>query len=1465
MKMKNLVAYAMLALGAVAAPFAAMAGDIFDLIPLSGSCTPDNALKSGQKFQFILRLLARDYGADQPGEWGIVHVAVGSKELDDILYPPKIGIVISGQMRYAEIISHGPNPEKGSLYTDLYCEYKVEPGDFALPVKLALKGSTPGQPLVPGIDTEDAAEGYFVQNIAGIDPASPKWQFMSVDVTAGTPATNVCEFTWCTEEIKQAVKGRWPSGRTPVTDIDLSKASFYVKSIDFDGDNAAYPSETPYWRTVHETTTETVPSPTIETIGISSTNAAPTESTKFYVWSEDESVAYMDGANVKTRTLHPTADGVLEVSRKVYEFDLVTGVQKYPIVFRGAEGAHGKSTTLVLSATPDYSRNYAKTALVTNYLYRPVFVDEPPAPNIKVSWDSAGTQTLYPETVAAFTNDLSEISDQGIPLYVTVSESFGIETKLHLKAKIADDEGNDWSFVFTNALVGTLSRERQSFTVPPAETNITFSATERQLTFWVYPVGGIAKTKNPGVTFSVEFDKATPEEIRTKYENEGSATLRFYDPKPSIVTPSESDSYAFASGSCTIPVVVMDSYRDLSEPRTFVVQAIANGVILCTSNAVPFRSGESTPIVLDSAVLQKIQGPEAKEMKLQIKVTDPLNQSATSATVPLSVPAKEKTPTVTASLYASTEEGSEITGRVFDEGDGPIVRFTLDPEAQEVGNDLYAFLVPRNWASSNLVRCAAFENGILIPGGKIRSELTLSAQLSLLDGTEMTDGGQGQLEFDIVMKKKDGTPDPTYVPESPALTLAVRNVPAAYDDNALYVNGSPDPTPNGGYYPNEVASGAEQSFVASYRDVSNVDVTNGIVTVWCFTDGKKSNTYKYSVVTSTTDTAECKHAFTTVDADQKVMWIPVDKDTLKTLTGGTPLAAASLKTLWPSLVKVTPAYTITLHVGDSPHIVLGAEEMTFDELSTDAKVQVSLSEPYDDGPVYLKLTLTPFDEYGDNKGHLTFTGNSETYVLTIKQGQVEPVKSLEYNKGLKFDYTNLDGTASSAENGFSLTVEAYTDESCEPDTRLSTYADAQGYVYLFNRPPTISPAEPLRVTTNRTVAVNEPFDITWSANDVKLDLESTQGLTAKWFIDDAQYGANEKVTNKASRTSTLMFTSDGFHEVRLEVTDKEGADVDGLATRRWYYFIAPTKTLEVRPVGPSLTSKTKYVTAAGLGLGRVWANGIKGTAEAFAQTWTYNVKATEAEVHAYGYASSNTVYSDNGKLGVKLGDAYRDLAIDKKGYSFSGDVTETDCYALDGAFDNYFYRWAFVAAGESGGSSISYSAVQPQVDPLADVVEAVKLDPFEENKESYAKCRVEAIFSREYLASDNMGDMNQGGVPDLYLTKEWRNPFGGFPSALDANDLVKMGGSNDDGDYLPSGFTSIYSSLIPNTPESWRVFGAPFDAKMELRGYDEHLNDAPAQSGVNGVTTDRIYEEEVDGVKQWTTNCTLSKVEYLAW
>ncbi len=1462
MKMKNIVtaAFAVLSMSV-----SAWAGDIAEIRPfvdprqvidsVTGEVDINEQLKAGQSFQFVMRLASRS--VEEPAIWEPVYQGVGSTAVSQ-LFLPKVGLVISGTLRYADLISWGQNTTSGAVFTDLIFEYKVQPGDFAQPVCLALKDSTVLSPIRADA-TGSGEQRYFMKNVVGYDPAGTMFKFLDKN-------GNECVFCYMEmgEDRVSKLYSKWPQGVQNM-DLDLAgnKNHFMVKSIDFDDKTEGGGA---FWRVVGEgdTATESA-TPTIVTIGVSDTNAAPTSSTRLYVWSDNEEAITLEKAKGATpMTLYPPmADGTKGAAKDVwvYTFDLITGQKTYEFMLHGTEDGENKTANIILSGTPGYVYNSAGN-LVTNFLVSPLPVKcgPKPPPSVKVTWVETGSAGVYPkagDAITVFTNSLDEITDQGYQIAIDVKNgAFEQDVTLNLKARMAVDGNTDYDYVYTNSLIGTKFEDPgdipDSFVTPPRETKVIIRAGEVSKRLWVYPVGSMSKQpKGENIEFSFEFDSTTPAEITNAWEIDGVPVIRIKDAKPSVVAPLAGESYGIDD---PIPTMVMDSYRDLTTPRIFEVQ-VKSGSLLLYSNNLAFTSSGTTDIQLDREKVLGLIRPQESDLTrvITIHVKDSIGQSGKSADFNLIIPAKEVKPTVSATLYDGTSETSRHDGTEFGEGETPIVRFSLS-QPMEVGSDLYAFLVPLNEATSNLVDTALLKSGALITGGQTNSTLAASSRLTLRDGTAMTDGSMGLVKFGIVLRTEidvtKGDIDTIYEPDANGITISVTNINTKADK--LYVNGAPTEIPNGGNA-GEVASGMDQSFVAKFSDASKVDRTNGIVTVWCFTDGRASNIYKYACVTSTTDSAECQHQFTAVGFTQQVMWIPVDKDLLKELWADRQITnEADLKELWPLLKEITEPYTVTVQVGETPHIVLDPEKTYINENAKNAKVIMALSEPDAIGDIYLKVTVSPMDDTASNPGSAQFVLDT----LTIKKGNVEPSPSKYYTNGLKLDSALLDGTMASTEDGGGFYVEVVACDDIGGTITNTTYAKAEGYIYVSNVPPTIAPAEPANITTNKSVAVNEAFDLEWSANDVSLDL--AKGLTAKWYIDDnLQNDKTVTVTDTTSRKTSITLTSAGFHEVRLEVTDKDGADNNGLVTRRWFYFISPTKMLEVKALGPSQTTRTKYDTAAGLGQGRVWANGIKGTAEDFTQTWTYNVTAVEAEIHAFGYAGTNTFYYDDGSLST------RDMALDGSGNSVVGTPVKANCYKIESPYDNFFYRWAFVGASEGGGAStVTYGPLQPTSKPTVDISETLTLDPYEENKESYAKSKAEAIFAQEYLVSDNMGDINADGIPDLYLKRYGLGVVSIETGDATGDDLKKVSGYNDDADYLPTTEVSSFGSLIPGLPESWTSLGSPFTAKLEIRGYHEAFNDAPKQAGLKNVTIERVYE--VNGAYD-PEKCTISELEYLAW
>ena len=59
----------------------------------------------------------------------------------------------------------------------------------------------------------------------------------------------------------------------------------------------------------------------------------------------------------------------------------------------------------------------------------------------------------------------------------------------------------------------------------------------------------------------------------------------------------------------------------------------------------------------------------------------------------------------------------------------------------------------------------------------------------------------------------------------------------------------------------------------------------------------------------------------------------------------------------------------------------------------------------------------------------------------------------------------------------------------------------------------------------------------------------------------------------------------------------------------------------------------------------------------------------------------------------------------------------------------------------------------PELGPLSMGGQVVTLPEFDDSATTYETTLLEAIFSLEYLTADNVGDLNQDGIPDVYAVQ----------------------------------------------------------------------------------------------------------------
>ena len=346
--------------------------------------------------------------------------------------------------------------------------------------------------------------------------------------------------------------------------------------------------------------------------------------------------------------------------------------------------------------------------------------------------------------------------------------------------------------------------------------------------------------------------------------------------------------------------------------------------------------------------------------------------------------------------------------------------------------------------------------------------------------------------------------------------------------------------------------------------------------------------------------------------------------------------------------------------------------------------------------------------------------------------------------------------------------------------------------------------------------------VTWTTSEGRTKVYK-QGVDA----DDVMTGSHE-----------FTFSTSGEKSVTVTAQDKDG----GLSSRTLYYTIAASKTIELVPQGPATGNGTPislryHDNASGLGAGRVES---KNFAEYDRWVFRYN-SGLDSSCRVWGF-------------GYQVGE--EDVR-----YNAKGDEYFRYTYQPDDGKDSFLYCWLqLVQEEEAAKPTDQYLAVAPEHALERDESSGTLVSlPKELDKDSnsYALTQVEAIFAKEYLLSDNMGDINQDGIPDIYAKKY---DFGIYDTEgnVVGDDLkaitVANGTGNLDGDLLPVNGTMA-------TP------GKAFDARTEIRGYHDGLNDAPVLAGITGVKPDRVYAVEVtEGVWGYDeTKCTLSRVEFLAW
>ena len=519
MKKLKITTFALAALAAPLAAFAATDGDIVDIravdtasmtfggrgIPMT-QCSADHPLVAGDKLYIRVRMLVRNAtlvpppANQDPQTWSFQPGTLGAY----YPYMPMLGIFIGDRPAFAEYSLVGPElwQKSGELetddagsetvpakayryYTDLYFVYEVQPGDIGLPVSLMNSNGEKASEATSNL-------GYYLLNCdtAGLD------HYVLKD-TAG----NVANFWYGPDPSVD-----WPPPNKRLLNLTLEKENVFVKTVDFDDDNID--DDKGIWRDVYKGMSE--PPGAQPAIEIPNELTA-TEDTTVWIWSEDESIVMPYG---NTQAITYTNEYAVEVTRQALPVTIKAGESKATFKLKGGDSAViGAVTNICMSPTrtPTYTKAGGD---VRSIIRRKVRIVEAPEPTVSIFLDNSD-----PTKEVIATPDYVTCNTK-LAIRVTPSCPSPITVDL-LAAVSGDDTLSNIDALFDANILRIANGNYASDPIDQKLTNVTISANTSVVYLNLYVLGGTTKTYKPGVTFSLN-KKSGPENVTVN----GACTLK---------------------------------------------------------------------------------------------------------------------------------------------------------------------------------------------------------------------------------------------------------------------------------------------------------------------------------------------------------------------------------------------------------------------------------------------------------------------------------------------------------------------------------------------------------------------------------------------------------------------------------------------------------------------------------------------------------------------------------------------------------------------------------------------------------------------------------------------------------------------------------------------------------------------------------------------------------------------------
>ena len=1376
----------------------------------------------GETVSIRIRLVNNDLGLRaQAYPWEFMSLSSSGSSW---LMAPRLGLSVGGVPRYATMVSCLPTrvttKESEKCFTDLVFEYTVRPGDLAQPLKLLNR------------DMREAVEGdeYLV-----VMPSANSHFYNVVDSSDSTDVQRDAVFSFCDETTRTQVIGHYPPADaaadergTPTEDYTLAGAGVYIKTIDFDSDYVDTAADPYVWRTIAQGSSKSKKNGNPSIVVDAAADFEGSGSATMYVWSENDDIITPVGAK--------SVDGS---SRKALPITISTGDTHKSFILK-ATGTEGQGAWIYMSSAPT---NMYGTAgeLIKNTVSRYVMIGEPEKPSVSVTFRG----NSWTETTAK--NGYME-ADYPVEMAITLSETFDEDVTVTL-TPVLDNDGTNID-VYANHVIATAPSAGLGNGWQLATNSVTFARNEEVEKFlYVYPLGatkGSARNGGTGIEFRITVEPAT---ANAHFVTKTPGVLYVNPAAPNVIDPVSGQAYEFTAGKARdIAISVDDSCRNMRnlDGADEVVYAGTNyySVVWERNDDTSTSTMEWKGLVPDSdgnLTLKSVKYPNSGTyLTSQITVTGPEGRKTV---IPVSAVVSQPR-TVTA-----TPDRADLT---YSEDD--MVKLTIELSKRD-GEDMYAFVEPLNEAATNCLSGGqvigangkASDPGVLVPGMGTAGFKTLD--ITLLDG-------YCEPKFQVVLCSEE-TYDRSKIVDRytpvPVTIVCENAAPQGKPGKSMRVGGYA--ATNNAALPAPVPADNLISLRIDFKDVAadrrlpvqpneklidwingaNPDeFTNGLFLVkWSFynPNGMLVDT-RITVGSAGTGYATTNFTFTAI-GDNEVVVQMLDKDMIKALLdsgvnrseivsweGGVPYGDEN--GYWETSLAEDdwgPEYRVVVPVSDKANVSVVPVNATvnadgtygFNEGQTSGSFDIVLSTPAE-RPLTVKLWL---ERTARTEGATLDLPTLGSFMLKDRELAMDTNEfvTVDFKRGvdrMNVRITGMDGTPYSQ---YALHALVTTTTKNDNGVPLNEFYTEGAYDFgVFNKDPLlksikanvgISYNQSTGLASTNVVSLTKGQEVTieWAASDY-VRIDETNKFAVTWGSSEP----GSTVTTNATRGSySTKFSAAGDDKtITLSINDKDG----GANSYEWHFKVEASKTLYTIPVRPrkplSDAVASAYSASEGLGSGTITADGSDSGSTLIGEAWDYPVEKNTAIITAKGATGS--------------------------------------------------FAYAFIS--ETPDESSVFTPVLMKIDPQIGsnaVQQAVSLPLAEKDAIAYVDRYVEVVFSRSYLATDNLGDINRDGIPDLLASKVWPGAgrllqlaaggtgAGGGAMAI-GSDMIQLTKFNYASEFLP-GVWEVKGepTLANNAKASYAPVGHAFTAFRKLRGFHEGLNYIDDQ---NGVVSEADFSED---------------------